>query len=69
MVNRIMSLAGIDTTYLKGHSMRGAEVSKAKSRGAYHNQLILQGVWSNVTFERHYDRPILGSEPSNLILD
>ena len=49
--------------------MRGAEVSKAKSRGAYPNQLILQGVWSNVTFERHYDRPILGSEPSNLILD
>ena len=44
-----MSLAGIDTTYLKGHSMRGAEVSKAKSRGAYPNQLILR----DSTLDRH----------------
>ena len=68
-LTEVMSLAGIDTTYFKGHSTRGAGVSKAKSRGANPNQLILQGDWSNVTtFEKHYDRPILGPALSDLIL-
>ena len=58
------------TTYFKGHSTRGAGVSKAKSRGANPNQLMLQGYWSNVTtLEKHYDRPILGPALSDLILE
>ena len=69
-LTEVMSMAGIDTTYFKGHSTRGAGVSKAKSRGANPNQLILQGDWSNVTtFEKHYDRPILGPALSDLILE
>ena len=68
-LTEVMSLAGIDTTYFKGHSTRGAGVSKAKSRGANPNQLVLQGDWSNVTtFEKHYNRPILGPALSDLIL-
>ena len=68
-LKEVMSLAGIDTTYFKAHSTRGAGVSKAKSRGANPNQLILQGDWTNVsTFEKHYDRPILGPALSNFIL-
>ena len=69
-LTEVMSMAGIDTTYFKGHSTRGAGVSKAKSRGANPNQLMLQGDWSNVTtFEKHYDRPILGPALSDLILE
>ena len=68
-LTEVMSLAGIDTTYFKGHSTRGASVSKAKSRGANPNQIVLQGDWTNVTtFERHYDREILGPALSDLIL-
>ena len=62
-------MAGIDNSYQKGHSTRGASVSKAKSRGANPNQIVLQGDWTNVTtFERHYDREILGPALSDLIL-
>ena len=69
-LTEVMSLAGIDTTYFKGHSTRGAGVSKAKSRGANPNQIMLQGDWTNVrTFEKHYNRPILGPALSDLILD
>jgi len=68
-LTEVMSLAGIDTSYFKGHSTRVAGVSKAKSRGANPNQLVLQGDWTNVsTFERHYDREILGPALSGLIL-
>ena len=67
-LTEVMSLAGIDTTYFKGHSTRGASVSKAKSRGANPNQIVLQGDWTNVTtFERHYDREILDTALSDLI--
>ena len=69
-LTEVMSLAGIDTTYFKGHSTRVASTSKAKRRGANPNQIVLQGDWSNVlTFERHYDREILGPALSGLILD
>ena len=68
-LTEVMSLSGIDTTYFKGHSTRGASISKAKRRGANPNQIVLQGDWSSVsTFERHYDREILGPALSNLIL-
>ena len=68
-LTEVMSLAGIDTSYFKGHSTRVAGVSKAKRRGANPNQLVLQGDWTNVsTFERHYDREILGPALSDLIL-
>ena len=65
----LMALAGVDTSYFKGHSTRGASVSKAKRRGANPNQLVLQGDWTSVsTFEKHYDREILGPALSGLIL-
>ena len=68
-LTEVMFLAGIDTTYFKAHSTRVASVSKAKRRGANPNQIILQGDWTNVsTFERHYDREILGSALGDLIL-
>ena len=68
-LTQVMGMAGIDTKYFKGHSTRGASVSKAKSRGANPNQIIQQGDWSNVsTFERHYEREILGPALSGLIL-
>ena len=65
----VMSSSGVDTTYFKGHSTRGASTSKAKSRGANPNQLMQQGDWSSVsTFERHYNREILGPALGGLIL-
>ncbi len=65
----VMSQAGIDTSYFKGHSTRGASVCKAKSRGATPNQIVLQGDWTRVsTFERNYDREILGPALGGLIL-
>ena len=68
-LTEVMYLAGIDTSYFKGHSMRGAGVSLVKSRGASPNKLVLQGDWTNATtFERHYDLPFLGPAPSDLIL-
>ena len=68
-LTEVMTLAGVDTSYYKAHSVRGASVSKAKSRGANPNQIILQGDWSNVsTFERHYHREIMGPALSDLIL-
>ena len=69
-LTEIMSMAGIDTSYFKGHSTRVASVSKAKSRGATPNQIVTQGDWTNIsTFERHYDREIIGPALSELILD
>ena len=65
-----MSLAGIDTSYFKAHSTRGAGLNKAKSRGANPSQIVQQGDWTNVTtWERHYEREILGPALSNLILN
>ena len=67
-ITQVMSLAGIDTNYFKAHSTRGAGVSKAKRRGANPNQIMLQGDWSNVTtFERFYNRDVIGPALSNLI--
>ena len=60
-LTEVMSLAGVDTTYFKGHSTRGASTSKAKSRGANPHQIVMQGDWSSVTtFEHHYYREIMG---------
>ena len=68
-LTEVMSMAGIDTSYFKGHSTRGASVSKAKSRGANPSQIVLQGDWTNVsTFYKHYDREIMGPALSDLIL-
>ena len=70
-LTEVMSLAGIDTSYFKGHSTRGASTSKAKRRGANPNQLMLQGDWKNVTtFHKHYiyNREVLGPALSDLIL-
>ena len=68
-LTEVMTLAGIDTSYFKGHSTRGASTSKAKSRGANPHQIINQGDWTNVsTFERHYNREIMGPALSDLIL-
>ena len=65
----VMSQSGIDTSYFTGHSTRGASISKARSRGATPNQIVLQGDWTRVsTFERHYDREILGPALGGLIL-
>ena len=66
----VMSMSGVDTTYFKGHSTRGASISEAKSRGATPNQIVMQGDWTRVTtFERHYDREIMGPALGNLILE
>ena len=68
-LTEVMFLAGIDITYFKGHSTRVASVSKAKRRGANPNQIILQGDWTNIsTFEKHYDREIMGPALGGLIL-
>ena len=68
-LTEVMSLAGVDTSYFKAHSTRGASTSKAKSRGANPQQIINQGDWKNVTtFERHYHREIAGPALSDLIL-
>ena len=68
-LTEVMSLAGIDTSYFKAHSTRGASTSKAKSRGANPNQIMLQGDWKNVsTFHKHYNREVLGPALSDLIL-
>ena len=68
-LTEVMSMAGIDTSYFKGHSTRGASVSKAKSRGANPSQIVLQGDWTNMsTFHKHYDREIMGPALSDLIL-
>ena len=65
----VMSMAGIDTSYFKGHSTRGASTSKARSRGATASQIVMQGDWTRVsTFERNYDREILGPSLGRLIL-
>ena len=65
----VMSMAGIDTSYFKGHSTRGASTSKARSRGATASQIVMQGDWTRVsTFERNYDREILGPSLGGLIL-
>ena len=67
-LTEVMAMAGIDTSYFKEQSTRVASVSKAKSRGATPNQIISQGDWTNIsTFERDYDREILGPAISNLI--
>ena len=69
-LTEVMSMAGIDTSYFKGHSTRVASVSKAKSRGATPEQIINQGDWTNInTFHKHYDRPIMGPAISSLILN
>ena len=69
-LTEVMALSGIDTSYFKGHSTRGASTSKAKSRGANPTQIIQQGDWTNVTtFENHYHREVLGPALSGLILD
>ena len=42
-LTEVMSMAGIDTSYFKGHSTRVASVSKAKSRGPLQNKLLIKG--------------------------
>ena len=69
-LTEVMSMAGIDTSYFKGHSTRVASTSKAKSRGANPTQLMNQGDWTNIsTFERHYQREILGPAINSLIMN
>ena len=68
-LTEVMGRSGIDTTYFKGHSTRGASISKAKRRVANPHQIVRQGDWTRVTtFEHHYEREILGPALSNLIL-
>ena len=55
-LTEVMSMAGIDTSYFKGHSTRVASTSKAKSRGANPTQIMNQGDWTNIsTFDRQSD--------------
>ena len=68
-LTQVMAKSGIDTSYFKGHSTRGASISKAKRRGANPHQIVRQGDWTRVTtFEHHYEREVLGPALSNLIL-
>ena len=54
-LKELMGAAGIDTSVYKGHSVRGAATSKAKTLGLSSAQIIARANWSRVeTFHKFY---------------
>ena len=66
----VLQEAGIDTSIFKGHSYRGAGLSKAYNKGASISQIVAAGNWSDQRmFEIYYNAPILQRNVENLILE
>ena len=54
----MLSLAGIDTSSFKAHSVRSTSVSAAASAGVSTNQIMEAADWSSESvFQRFYYRP------------
>ena len=54
----MLSLAGIDTSSFKAHSVRSASVSAAASAGVSTNQIMEAADWSSESvFRRFYYKP------------
>ena len=65
----LLAEAGIDTDMFKGHSVRAAFTSAAKTRGVCLWDIMSTAGWSRAsTFERFYAKPIEGSNYSSSIL-
>jgi len=68
-VKSVMSNAGINTSYFKAHSTRGAASSAAIHQGATLTQVLQLGDWSsNTTFTKFYCRHTDSSEVGRMIL-
>jgi hypothetical protein len=62
-IKTVMTLAGVDTSVFKAHSVRAASTSKAKHCFVPVQQILKTAGWSNAeTFERFYHRPVQNSE-------
>ena len=67
---KIMSLAGINTTCFKPHSVRGIGPSLMSRKGSSPNSILEQGNWKNLgTFNRYYNRESEDSPAGRLILE
>ena len=54
-----LSLAGVDTSKFKGHSVRSASSSKVKSAGISLGDVLKMGNWSSESvWQKHYHKPI-----------
>ena len=62
-IKTVMSLAGVDTSIFKAHSVRAAATSKAKHCSVPMQHILKTAGWSNAeTFERFYHRPVQDTE-------
>ena len=69
-IKQVMALAGIDVTYYKAHSSRGASASAARRKGASIPQILQTGDWSNLgTYQRFYERPVDSTPVGQIILE
>ena len=58
-VRALMTLAGLDTSIFRPHSVRSASTSAAKRGGASVTEIMSTAGWSSTsTFRRFYDRPV-----------
>jgi len=62
-IKEVLSLAGIDVSYFKGHSTRSASSSKAGIVGASVQEILGEGRWSKEnTWQKFYNKPIISKE-------
>ena len=65
----LLAEAGMDRGIFKGHSVRAASTSAAKTRSVCLQDIIATAAWSRAsTFERFYAKPIEGNNYSSSIL-
>lgn len=63
-IKDLLGQAGIDTDFLKAHSVRGAGTSKEVTKGVSMDAILRAGHWaSESTFRRFYQRATESSEP------
>ena len=68
-IQRVMTLAGIDTKIFSAHSTRGASTSKAKRVGVSVPEILKAADWGSVsTFRRFYHRPVQANDFGRKVL-
>ena len=62
---KVLNLAGIDTSVLKGHSSRSAASSGAELAGVSISDILSMASWSNETvWQKYHNKPALTPEAS-----
>ena len=65
----MLTLAGIDTSTFKAHSVRGASVSATASAGLTTNQILNAADWgSESVFQRFYYKPVCDNQVGIAVL-